>query len=317
MGTTWAVTLNEPGLSTAERNQANDSVLRELAGVNDAMSTWAEDSELSRFNRHTSDKDFPLSDPTLEVIEISAAVGKATGGAFDVTVRPLVAAWGFGSGARVPGEGPGDAELASLRDKVGWSQLDFDRKGGSARKRSAEVEVDLSAVAKGYAVDQVARALEALGHNDFLVEVGGEIAARGDRPDGGAWRLAVEEPDPGGRSIHAVVALHDQGMATSGDYRSFYEAGGQRLTHIIDPRTGRPIAHGLASVTVLHRSTAIADAWATALTVLGPRDGLAVAEQNGIAAYLITRNADGSYTTTRTAGFPELVDPSDKPSAKE
>lgn len=317
MGTTWAVTLNAPGLSTDQRNQADAAVRGELDRVNEAMSTWLPESELSRFNRHTSGEAFPLSDPTLEVLEIAQQVGTASDGALDVTVRPLVAAWGFGAGARVPGEGPGEAELASLREKVGWSHLHVDRKAGTAQKAHGELEVDLSAVAKGYAVDRVAAALVSQGLGDFLVEVGGEVAARGRRPDGGLWRLAVEEPNAEGRVIHAVVELDQMGMATSGDYRSFYEAGGERLTHIIDPRTGRPISHGLASVTVLHPSTTVADAWATALTALGPEEGFAIADKEGIAAYFIARQSDGSYVTRRSPTFPELLDPADKSGANE
>jgi thiamine biosynthesis lipoprotein len=177
---------------------------------------------------------------------------------------------------------------------------------GAAAKRHPELEVDLSAIAKGFGVDQVARALADRGFADFLVEVGGEVRAHGVRPDGRPWRLAVERPEPDGRAAYAVVSLADLAMATSGDYRSFYESRGRRLTHIIDPRTGRPIAHGLASVSVVHPETAVADAWATALMVLGPTEGFERAVEQGVAAYFIARREDGDYETRVTPGFPEI-----------
>ncbi|MCP5056985.1 MAG: FAD:protein FMN transferase [bacterium] len=300
MGTTWSVTLTRPDPNARQAVQAR------LDAVNAAMSTWDPDSGLSRFNAHLSTDPFRLSAETLRVMALAQEVSEATGGAFDVTVRPLVAAWGFGAGARVPGAGPIDAELAELRARVGYERLDLDPVGGTAQKQHPRLEVDLSAVAKGFGVDEVARALSELGHERFLVEVGGEVRARGERPGGGPWRLAIERPEPDGRAVHAVVELRDQSMATSGDYRSFYEQEGERLTHIVDPRIGRPVSHALASVSVVHQDAASADAWATALTVLGPEEGPAVADEMKIAAYFILRTASGSYETRTTGPFPRL-----------
>ncbi|MAE95811.1 MAG: FAD:protein FMN transferase ApbE [Deltaproteobacteria bacterium] len=313
MGTTWAVTLRAPDLSRSSHAAWRAIVQEELDRVNAAMSTWDPDSELSRFNAHVSMAPFSLSAATLSVMELSKEVGAASGGAFDVTVRPLVAAFGFGAGARVPGELPSEAELEEIRARVGADRLLLDPAAGQARKLHPLLEVELSAVAKGYGVEQVARRLIAEGQADFLVEVGGEIDARGQRPGGGPWRLAVERPEPDGRAVHAVVELSGLAMATSGDYRSFYEAGGEKLSHLLDPRIGRPIQHALASVSVVHVSAAAADAWATALFVLGPEDGPALAEERGIGAYFILRTDEDRYETRVTPGFPAILTPDGTP----
>jgi thiamine biosynthesis lipoprotein len=306
MGTTWAVTLNAPDLSSEERAQARAAIQASLDAVDDAMSTWDEASELARFNARRETSPFPLSDETLAVLRLAAEVSAASGGAFDPTVRPLVAAWGFGADARVPGQGPDARELAALRARIGFARLELDFAGGTARKRNPELELDLSSIAKGFGVDQAARAIEGLGHANFLVEVGGEVRARGERIGGGSWRLAVERPEPEGRAVFAVIELSDQSLATSGDYRSFYQAGGRRLSHIIDPRTAQPVAHDLASVSVVAPSAALADAWATALMVLGPEAGFTLAESLGLAAYFIARTPSGAYATRATASFPPL-----------
>ena len=306
MGTTWAVTLNAPDLSSDDREQARRAIQASLDAVDGAMSTWDPASELSRFNALRASDAFPLSAETLGVLQLAAEVAAASDGAFDPTVRPLVAAWGFGAGARVPGQGPDEEERAALRARVGFGLLELDVATGTARKRNPELELDLSSVAKGFGVDQVARTLFQLGYSDFLIEVGGEVRAQGERTGGGDWRLAVERPEPDGRAVFAVVELADQSLATSGDYRSFYEAGGRRLTHIIDPRTAQPVAHDLASVSVVASSAAVADAWATALMVLGPEAGFAVAERQGLAAYFIVRTRSGAYQSRTTESFPPL-----------
>jgi thiamine biosynthesis lipoprotein len=308
LGTTWSVTLGAEGRGRADLARARAAVDESLAAVDRGMSTWAPDSELSRFNRHASTDPFPLSPDTLRVLGLAREVSERTGGAFDVTVRPLVAAWGFGAGARLPGQGPDAAELEALRQRVGFRLLVLDPAAGTAGKRRPDLECDLSAIAKGFAVDQVARALAELGWTDFLVEVGGEVRARGRRPAGGPWRVGIERPDPEGRAVHGVVELADLSMATSGDYRSFYEQGGKRLGHIVDPRTGRPVRHRLASVSVVHRDAVLADAWATGLAVLGPEEGLAIAEAAGLDAYFILRTGSGGFEILATPGFPRVRD---------
>ncbi|MHC4385263.1 MAG: FAD:protein FMN transferase, partial [Planctomycetota bacterium] len=177
---------------------------------------------------------------------------------------------------------------------------------GTVRKARIDLECDLSAIAKGYGVDEVVSALEDLGWSDVFVEVGGEVSVRGDRPGGGAWRVGIERPDDEGRVVFGVVALRDQAMATSGDYRSFYEDGGERRSHLIDPRAGRPVEHGLASVSVVHPRAVLADAWATALNVLGPEEGADLAQAEGISAFFILRTPAGDFATRAVGAFPEV-----------
>ena len=304
LGTTWSVKLAEPSLSGAARQQVSEAITGKLAQVDALMSTWRDDSEIMRFNQGAGPT--VLSPETSAVIEVAQEVGVASGGALDVTVGTLVEAWGFGRG--VPPEPPASAELARLREDVGWRHLRFDESTRMWTKLRPGVRLDLSAVAKGFAVDEVARAIAALGYASWLVEVGGELRAAGTHRDGGPWRVAIEAPDTAGRAIHRVVALRDRSMATSGDYRNFYEQDGRRLSHLLDPRTGRPVDHGLASVTVLHPEAAVADAWATALQVLGLEDGYALAVEEQLAAYFIERGREG-FESRATPAFEPALEP--------
>jgi len=303
MGTSWSVKLAAAGLTPAERDRVQAAIAARLAEVDQRMSTYRDDSELSRFNRAAAGEPFAASPELLEVFRIAQAVSEASGGAFDVTVGPLVAAWGFGANARTPGS-PSAAELAALRARVGFHRIALDLDAGTLTKRSAGVVCDLSAIAKGYGVDQVAVALRSLGYAGFLVEVGGEVRAAGRRADGDAWRVAIERPQSGERGIWDVMELRDGALATSGDYRNFYELpDGRRISHTIDPQTGRPVEHPLASVSVLDAEAVWADAWATALNVLGPDAGYALAEARGLAAYFISHTADGGFRARETPAF--------------
>jgi thiamine biosynthesis lipoprotein len=287
MGTTYTVKVVAPLDDTALKSIAA-AVQSELDAVNDAMSTYRPESELSRLNASEGDAVFPLSERTRDVFRIALDVFEQTGGAFDVTVGPLVNAWGFGP--ETPAAPPGDDLLDALRMRVGSGLLVLD--GAGVRKLRPDVYCDLSAVAKGYAVDRVAAALDAAGLARYMVEVGGEIRVRGTNAAGTPWRLGVEKPDATGRAVQEVVPLTGLAMATSGDYRNYAELGGRRLSHLIDPRTGRPVEHNLASVTVLHEECAWADAYATALMVLGPEEGMALAERLGLAVYMLVRDGE-------------------------
>ena len=319
MGTTYSVKVVAKGVSSAERQSLAAMIEGRLTEVNRLMSTYDPESELSRFNQHTSTRPFALSPETFEVFRVAQEVSELTGGAFDVTVGPLVAAWGFGATNRVP-EPPLPEELAALRERVGYRLIEIDPSSRSVTKRHPETVCDLSAVAKGYAVDLVARRLIERGHTDFLIEVGGEMKARGEREGGGPWRVAIEQPEPAQRSIFKLVELADRALATSGDYRNYYDNDGVRFSHLIDPRSGRPIAHGLTSVSVVHPSAAHADALATGLGVLGAEEGYTLAERQGLAAYFIVREPDGGLRGIPTTAFGSLevrdgqaqVDPADR-----
>jgi len=304
MGTTWFVKVVAPDAKPEQRDEVRTAVQRELDRVERLMSTWDAQSELSKFNRTPSTEAFPMSEPTLDVLEISLAASDRTSGAFDVTVGPAVRAWGFGAGADPATHTPPDEPtLARLREGVGYLNLEIDRPTGTVRKGHGETEVDLSGVAKGYAVDRISRALGKLGWHNVLVELGGELGARGTHGPGDPWRVAVERPGADGRSIFAIVELRDAGMATSGDYRSFYVRDGVRLSHLIDPRTLRPIAHTVASVSVIDADTARADALATGLGVLGLEAGLALAEREQIAAYFIVRDPGDALRGVASSRF--------------
>jgi thiamine biosynthesis lipoprotein len=308
MGTRWSLVIGAADRSRADLELVRAAIESSFAAVETRMSTWDPDSELSRFNRHRSTEPFPLSAETLAVLATAQRLSERTGGAFDVTVRPLVAAWGFGAGARTPDLAPSPEELLDLRARVGHRLLELDPVAASARKRHPELECDLSAIAKGWALDRAVETVLELGFDALLLELGGEVRVVGERPGGGAWRVAIERPEPGGRALHRSVELRDAALATSGDYRSFYEVAGERRSHLLDPRSGRPVEHGLASVSVVHAEAALADAWATALAVLGPDAGLALAEAEGLGAYFLERTAPGSFAARATAAFPPLRD---------
>lgn len=313
MGTTWEVKVASESFSPNEQRRTAAAAQAALDHVDGLMSTWNPDSEVSRLNAWSERGSFRLSRETSDVLAVANEISELTEGAFDVTVRPLVNAWGFGA-VDGPAAAPSAEALAALRERVGWRKLSVDPRAPSIRKAHPGTEVDLSAIAKGFGVDQVAEALLALGHRDFLVEVGGELRASGVRLDGAPWRVAIEQPDSPIREIHEVIELRDLSMATSGDYRNYYEEAGVRISHTIDPREGRPIRHRLASVTVLHAKAVYADAWATALNVLGPEAGYALAEREGLAVYFIQRaespeaGTPRQFTTRATRRFAALLE---------
>jgi thiamine biosynthesis lipoprotein len=302
MGTTWTVKVI--GLLSKEDAQELESGIQSaLDQVDGAMSTYREDSELSRFNAHADLSPFPISDATRAVFAIALEVNQESGGAFDVTVGPLVNAWGFGPEERA--EPPGADTIAALRERVGPNRLALTAQG--LIKRQPDVYCDLSAVAKGFAVDRAAAAVERTGIVRYMVEVGGEVRARGVNPDGERWQLGIEKPLEGIREIAAVVPLSDMAMATSGDYRNFYELDGKRYSHTIDPRTGYPVDHFLASVTVLHQSCAWADAYATAINVLGPDEGMAFAEAHDLAVLMLVHEGE-EFTERQSSAWRQEVD---------
>ena len=294
MGTTWTAKLVLPERTSLIRvRTVRDTIGARLDRVNDLMSTWNPTSEVSRLNRQGSSDPVPMSSETLDVLAAAREVGQKSGGAFDVTVGPAVAAWGFGPGGEVPRSPPSNRLLDSLRSFVGFDLLDLDRVSGTAAKRDSRVAVDLSAIAKGYGVDRAAEGILALGIRSFAVEVGGEIRAHGRRPDAAPWRAGVEAPVSGERRLHGTIELRDEAVATSGDYRNFYELEGVRYSHILDPRTLRPIPRRGFAVTVVHAQAMYADAWATALSVLGPAEGIELADREGLAAVFTVQGEGG------------------------
>lgn len=274
-----------------------------LEDVDASMSTWREESELSRLNRREDQSEWiELSEPLYEVLFVAAEVSSLTDGAFDVTIGPVVNLWGFGPDAR-PDQVPDDQELKAKLNQTGYENIELKSDPPALRAHRPQY-IDLSAIAKGYAVDAVARYLEEAGVGAYLVEIGGEVRVNGRKPNGDAWRLAIEEPVSERRQINRVVALDSQAMATSGDYRNYYESEGRRYSHTIDPETGKPIRHKLASVTVIAENTMLADALATGFNVMGFERAQALATRENVAAYFIVRGDNGfeaHYTPAFTA----------------
>ena len=303
MGTSWSVQAVAPGLD-AERMQSLAQT--SLDEVEERMSTWIDESELSRLSASTSTEAQAVSAPLCEVLDVALVISRRSQGAFDVTVYPLVTLWGFGTGDLADRRVPERAEITETLSRTGFDKLDIDCSAGQVTKRIPDLTIDLSAIAKGYGVDRVAAALEQFGIGDYLVEVGGEMRVAGRKPDGSRWRIGIETPNREVRQVYEAIEIADMALATSGDYRNFFEADGRVYSHTIDPRTGSPTTHSTAGVTVLHESATYADAWATALLVLGSSDGLELAERENIAALFLDRSADG-IDAKATSLFGELT----------
>ena len=303
MGTSWSVLINAEELP-GSRQQLQSEINTILNRVNREMSTYLPDSELSKINAAGSGGLIPVSPSLLDVLRAAREVSRLTQGAFDVTAGPLVNLWGFGpeQGFTVPGEEQVDAALRL----VDYENLELDPEASTLKKAHDGVYIDLSAIAKGYGVDRVADHLDNLQLEDYLVEIGGEIRARGVNHKKIPWQIGIEQPVAETRGVGQIIRLENTAMATSGDYRNFFEQDGIRYSHAIDPRTGRPVSHGLASVTVLHPSAMLADAWATALLVLGPEQGYAAALENGLAAYFIVHHDEG-FRERSSPGFHRYI----------
>ncbi|GIK88015.1 MAG: FAD:protein FMN transferase [Betaproteobacteria bacterium] len=286
--------------------RAHEAVREALAAVEARMSSWLADSELSRFNRHASTRPFGLSADTFAVVALAQRVAEATGGAFDATIAPAVDAWGFGPGRahRVVD----DAERDAIARRIGHRALALDAATRSARKGHPELALDLAGIAKGYAVDRAAEALDAAGCDRYMVEAGGEVRTRGVNAEGAPWRIGIEQPDAVPQRPHLVVPLSGLALATSGDYRIYFERDGRRYCHEIDPARGAPVEHALASATVAADACAYADAMATALMVMGPERAQQFAAKHGIAAYFIVREQGGlrGFASPAFARLPAL-----------
>lgn len=288
MGTTYNIkVVVDKGFDTAELHQAIDQA---LLAVNQSMSTYIPDSELSLFNKSEGINPIKISAGLNKVLTEALRLGKISQGKLDVTVGPLVNLWGFGPEYRVE-KMPTAEEEAIAKARIGLQHIQLIN--GQLSKTIPDLYIDLSTIAKGYGVDVIADLLESDGIDGYLVEIGGEMRLKGFKADGTLWHVAVEKPVTAERSVHQIIVPKDNAVATSGDYRNYIEVDGQRYSHIIDPDTARPIAHKLVSVTVIHPSSMTADGLSTAIMVMGVEKGLAFAKEHDIAAMLIAKTADG------------------------
>jgi FAD:protein FMN transferase len=299
MGTSYHITVVADQPAPDDLAERIEAVLNE---VDQSMSTYKADSEISHFNRLDVAVTQMISPQFADVLDVSKLIWQQTGGAFDPTVGPLVDMWGFGpepTGDVIPE----DEQIASALENIGYQHLNIDLQ---TITKAAPIRLDLSAVAKGYAVDQIADLLEILALPDYLVEVGGEMRLGGSNPKGQPWRIAVELPAMMPQA-QRVIEAYDVAIATSGDYRNYFEKDGVRYSHTIDPRTGRPIRHSLASVTVVGKTCAEADAWATALMVMGEEQGMLLADHLGLAIYMLVKDGEDFRAINSKAFEPYLT----------
>ena len=305
MGTGW--TVRWVGAAGIGARTVRVTVERELQIVIDQMSTWEPQSSLCVYAAAAARSWVPLPDALRHVLYAALQVAEASGGAFDPTAAPLVDLWGFGPTGRHDQPGfttPGNGAVKQARARCGWRRLVLAPAGAW---QPGGLCLDLSAIAKGHAVDRVCERLLMLGHDSLLVEIGGELRGHGVKPDGQPWWVAIEPP-PGHVDAAPVVAMHGLAIATSGDYRRCWrDAEGRRRSHTIDPCSGAPVAHDVVSVSVLHAQCMWADAWSTALLVLGPEAGLALAERHALAARIVTRERDGGQRTTASPAWRALL----------
>ena len=291
MGTSYHIALDRrPARAHLETLQGE--IDRILVDINDQMSTYQADSELSRFNTNRITEWVDVSAELFTVVDAAVQVSRMTQGAFDATVGVLVNLWGFGS--RIPTTiVPSDTSIAEAMEAIGYGHLHLQGPPPRIRKDVPDLYIDLSGIAKGYAVDRIAIHLESIGIENYLVEIGGELRTSGDRPSDIGWEVVIERPMSLARENYRTIRLRNVAIATSGDYRNYIERDGQRFSHVISPNTGKPITHNLASVTVIDPSAMRADALATGLMILGPDVGYALAIRERVAAFFLVRHDDG------------------------
>lgn len=303
MGTTYNVKYLADGKDIPQPQDMQAEINQVLENVNDLMSTYRPNSELSKFNQYHGTEPYAVSPEMITVVGEAMRLNTLTQGALDVTVGPLVNLWGFGPEAR-PDQIPTEEALATRRAEVGIQHLKIG--DDNLIKDIPDLYVDVSSIAKGWGVDVVANVLQSHGIHNYMVEIGGEIQLRGKNQQGVGWRIAIEKPTVDERAVQEIIQPGDMGLATSGDYRNYFEENGIRYSHIIDPTTGHPITNKVVSVTVLDKSTMTADGLATGLMVLGDIKGLEVAEKNNIPVFMIVKTEEGFKEVSSTAFKPYL-----------
>lgn len=314
MGTTYHIKYIDDGSldSLAKPAEIQQQIESLLKIVNNEMSTYQKNSQISEFNNSRQvDVPFSVSKDFAIVVEEAIRLNKVTDGALDVTVGPLVNLWGFGPDKRLNKE-PTAEQIAEKAKSVGIEKILVTLESGADKgiliKKEPELYLDLSSIAKGFGVDKLSEHLEKLGLQNYLVEIGGELRGKGNNLQGKPWRIAIEKPElVQGTTSQITVPLHNLGMATSGNYRNYFEdEQGNRLSHIIDPKTLRPISHNLASITVFSPSTMTADGLSTGLFVLGSEKALEIAERENLAIFLIIKKGQG-YETKMSTAFEKLI----------
>lgn len=304
MGTSYnLVAVDAPrAVSKSDLQMAVDGALQV---VNAQMSNWDASSEISRFNAASNTGAQRVSPELAEVMAAAETVHIESGGSFDTTLGPLIELWGFGADNTAHNT-PSDSNLALASAKSGHANT-LRVANGTMQKVQSDATVYLAAIGKGFGADLIGRELAKLGVQNYMIEIGGDLYASGYNPDGKSWQIGIETPQAHTRGVLDVMSVQNRGMASSGDYRNYFEQGGTQYSHLIDPRTGRPVTHNTASTTVVADNAMLADAWATAFHILGQEEGLALAEQKGLAVLFTQANADVSgFTTTESSHFSAL-----------
>ncbi|RTR36971.1 FAD:protein FMN transferase [Shewanella canadensis] len=284
MGNNYRVTWNADSTTPQEVFSLRKKIESRLEEINASMSTWRKDSEISQFNEHTTNDEVQISASLNHVLSKAISIGRVTDGALDITVAPLVELWGFGPTTNAR-QVPNSAQINEVLEYTGLDKIKLS--GSKLSKNDPRTRLDLSSIAKGYGVDEIAALLEREDIHHFLVDIGGELVARGERLDGKPWQVGVDKPVVNGQGQVAMVSISDKAVATSGDYRNFFEQDSTRFSHILDPKTGRSVPRQVVSATVIADDCASADALATAAVVMGVKPALAMAEKQRIALMLI------------------------------
>ncbi len=289
MGTTWQATLVTDG-STLPAHRVQDIIQQRLDELEAIFTNWRPESAVSRFNTSTSMDWQPVPRELAEVVSFAQQVSQETGGAFDVTICPLIDLWGFGAKGRITTP-PSPERVAEVKASCGWQKLAVKMDPPSLRKAEPTLQINVSALVEGYAVDDLARKLSALNLKGFLLDMGGEIFAHGVRAEGQPWQVGVQQPDPDADkgTIMGTMELQGQALATSGTYRQFFQSGGQPYAHVLDARTGMPVTHEIVSVSVVSDRCFTADTWATALLAMRPDEARSTAVRLGIDALMLAR----------------------------
>lgn len=308
MGTFWRVSL--AGVAPERRESLQKAIQQQLDNDDRELSTWKSDSVLSRFNQYRGSAPQPVSNNMADIITLSQRIGQQTSGAMDITIGPLVNLWGFGPDKQ-PLTTPTQQQIDAARALTGLQHLQVINRAGQSwlQKDLPALYIDLSTVGEGFATDHLARLMEQQGINHYLVSVGGAVLTRGKNAQGNAWQVAIQKPTDRENAVQAIVDLQGHGISTSGSYRNYYELEGKRISHVIDPATGRPIQHKLVSATVIATTALEADGWDTGLMVLGTEKAKALALRDKLAVYLIFKEGD-HFTSWMSPQFAAFIPPS-------
>ena len=305
MGTTWHIALVPEPKAQLEAANVQHAVEQILLKIDEQMSNWRQDSEVSRFNQAATTDWFPVSHDLAQVVTAALQVSEFSQGVYDITVGPLVNVWGFGNGKKTDTK-PADAELQAALAKVGYQKISVQADPPALKKSQTDMYLDLASIAPGYAVDLIAAYFDSQGIKNYMVEIGGEVRTLGKSARGDDWRIGIEKPVDLGHAVQQGMYLMNEGLSTSGDYRDFFMENGKRYSHTIDPKTGLTVSHNLASVSVVAENTTLADAYSTMLMAMGEVQGRTFADQHKLKAFFIWRTDQG-FDTYATAGFQPLL----------